>query len=76
MSRQRPVNNNFICLLDPLNERTADVELIKRGMMFERGVDVDGKKILIFKTKMYIRGECDVSQMKKNLIYYVERLYR
>lgn len=52
------------------------MELIKRGMMFERGVDVDGKKILIFKTKMYIRGECDVSQMKKNLIYYVERLYR
>lgn len=33
------------------------MDLINAGLMFDRGVDVDGKKLLIFKTKMYTRGQ-------------------
>lgn len=44
--------------------------------MFDHNVDCDGKRLLIFKTKMYVRGQYNVDSMKKNLIYYVERLYR
>ena len=44
--------------------------------MFDRNRDIDGKKILIFKTALYTRGSVNVENMKKNLIYYVERLYR
>lgn len=44
--------------------------------MFDRNKDVDGKRLLIFNTKMYIRGTHNIDDMKKNLIYYVERLYR
>lgn len=58
------------------NEKTVDVDVIKFGMMFDRNVDCDGKRILIFKTKMYTRGQFNIETMKKNLIYYLERLYR
>lgn len=58
------------------NEKTVDVDVIKFGMMFDRNVDCDGKRILIFKTKMYTRGQFNIEIMKKNLIYYLERLYR
>lgn len=44
--------------------------------MFDRNVDCEGKRLLIFKTKLYTRGSYDVEHMKKNLIYYVERMYR
>lgn len=44
--------------------------------MFDHNVDIDGKRLLIFKTKMYTRGAYNIEVMKKNLIYYVERLYR
>lgn len=53
-----------------------DLDIINAGLMFHRGVDCDGKRILIFKTKLYTRGDFNVENMKKNLIYYVERMYR
>lgn len=33
------------------------MDLINAGLMFDRGVDIDGKRLLIFKTKMYTRGQ-------------------
>lgn len=58
------------------NEKTVDLDILKAGLMFDRNVDCDGKRLLIFKTKLYTRGSFNVENMKKNLIYYVERLYR
>lgn len=65
----------FLVCLDS-NEKTINMDLIRQGMVFLRNVDRDGKRLLIFKSKLYIRGANNMTDMKTNLLYFIERLYR
>lgn len=52
------------------------MEYINEGMIFPRNRDIDGKVILVLKSKLHVRGLRDTDQLIRNFIYWVERLNR
>ncbi|XP_059610439.1 motile sperm domain-containing protein 2-like isoform X2 [Phlebotomus argentipes] len=49
-------------------------EYLHEGFMFPRNRDIDGKRLLIFRSKLYVRGTKDMDDVKRILVYWVERL--
>lgn len=68
----------FSCIfaMTDLTEDKLNMEYINAGLMFPRNRDVDGKVILVLKSKLHVRGMRDTDQLIRNFIYYVERLNR
>lgn len=52
------------------------MEYINVGLMFPRNRDIDGKAILVLKSKLHIRGARDNDQLIRNFVYWVERMNR
>lgn len=52
------------------------MDYLRVGIVFPHNVDVDGKAILIFKSKLHIRGTRDSHQLLRVFVYWVERLQR
>lgn len=52
------------------------MEYINAGLLFPRNRDIDGKVILVLKSKLHIRGLRDTNQLLRNFIYWIERLNR
>lgn len=52
------------------------MEYIHEGLMFPRNRDIDGKAILVLKSKLHVRGARDTDQLIRNFIYWVERMNR
>lgn len=46
------------------------------GLYFPRNRDIDGKVILIMKSKLHIRGLRNTEQLIRGFIYWIERLNR
>ena len=46
------------------------------GSLFVRGRDVDGCKLLVFLVTKHGKGNYDMSDLQKFLIYWLERLER
>lgn len=59
-----------------LNETNIRMDYLTDGVIFPRNKDIDGKTILIFKTKKHIRGAKDMNEILKVLVYWVERIHR
>ena len=52
------------------------MEYVLDGLTFSRGRDLDNKMLLIFKSKLYIRGSKNMDDLKRVLIYWIERSFR
>lgn len=52
------------------------MEYINLGSFFPRGYDVDGKLMLVFIGKAYVKGQFDVGDLKMCVLYWCERLFR
>lgn len=46
------------------------------GIVFPRNVDRDGKPILVFKSKLHVRGLRDSGELLRVFVYWMERLQR
>lgn len=59
-----------------LNETNVRVDYLQDGVIFSHNKDMDGYPLLIFKTKLHIKGAKDMSEVLKVLVYWVERIQR
>lgn len=59
-----------------INESTVRMDYIKEGTFFPRGRDLDGSLLLINKCKTHIKGQKDVEEIKKVIIYWLDRIER
>lgn len=59
-----------------LSVDNLNMEYLNAGLFFPRNCDIDGKVILIQKSKLHIRGLRDTEQLLRVFIYWVERLNR
>ena len=46
------------------------------GLMFSHNRDLDNKIMLIFKSKLYVRGTKNLDDLKRCLVYWIERTLR
>lgn len=51
-------------------------DYVDLGSIFPYNHDIDGKTILVFIGKTYVHGKFDVSELKKCVLYWCERLQR
>ncbi|XP_022127851.2 motile sperm domain-containing protein 2 [Pieris rapae] len=67
----RKTNNvNDIC------EANVDLDILKDGLYFTRGRDIDSCLLFIMNSKAYIKNQKDLEAVKKVFIYWLERLER
>ncbi|KAG6461114.1 hypothetical protein O3G_MSEX012427 [Manduca sexta] len=59
-----------------INESNIRLDYVKEGLFFPRGRDVDGCLLLIFKSKMHVKGQRDYEEIKKIMIYWFDRVER
>lgn len=59
-----------------INDNTIKKELIIPGGFFPHGRDVDGSLLLIFKCKTYVKNQVETEEIKRCVIYWLERLER
>lgn len=59
-----------------LSPATIRMEYVHDSRFWPRGRDLDGKSMIIFRTKMHTRGSRNNDDLKKVLLYWVERLNR
>ncbi|KAL0280054.1 UNVERIFIED_CONTAM: hypothetical protein PYX00_001464 [Menopon gallinae] len=59
-----------------INEKNVNLELLESGSMFPHGKDRDGKTLLIFKSKKHVKGTYNFEDIKRVLVYWMERLER
>lgn len=50
--------------------------ILEEGSIFSHGRDKDGKALLVFKSKKHVKGKYDFEELKRALIYWMERLER
>lgn len=44
--------------------------------IYIRGRDMDDKMLLLFKCKLHTRGSKDMNDLKRCLVYWIERAFR
>lgn len=59
-----------------LSVDNLNMEYMNAGLYFPRNRDIDGKVILIMKSKLHIRGLRNTEQLIRGFIYWIERLNR
>ncbi|XP_034232388.1 motile sperm domain-containing protein 2-like isoform X2 [Thrips palmi] len=59
-----------------LNEQTVRKDYLQDGSMFSYSRDNDGKSLFILKCKKHVKGQRDLEELKKCLVYWFERLER
>lgn len=52
------------------------MDFLKDGILFSHGKDKDGYTLFIFKCKKHIKGARDFEDVKRCVIYWLERLER
>ncbi|XP_031618036.1 motile sperm domain-containing protein 2-like [Contarinia nasturtii] len=57
-----------------ISEKNINMDYIHEGLMFPRNRDIDGKVVLVLKSKQHVRGLRDTEQLLRNFIYWIERL--
>ncbi|XP_055603864.1 motile sperm domain-containing protein 2-like [Uranotaenia lowii] len=67
---------NFGTNNNKINESNVDAKLMRSGIIFPRGKDIDDKTLFIFRVRLYTRGSCNVNDMKRTFVYWLERLIR
>lgn len=67
---------NLIHSFVDISEKNINMDYINAGLVFPRNRDIDGKPILVLKSKLHVRGLRDTDQLLRNFIYWIERLNR
>ncbi|XP_072946728.1 motile sperm domain-containing protein 2-like [Epargyreus clarus] len=62
--------------INEITEKTVNIEYVREGLFFPRGRDIDSCLIFIMKSKIYVKGQKNVAELKKVIIYWLERLER
>ncbi|XP_013163394.1 PREDICTED: motile sperm domain-containing protein 2-like [Papilio xuthus] len=57
-------------------KETVNMDYVREGLFFPRGRDIDGCLIFILKWKLYNKGVKNVEELKKVVVYWLERLER
>ncbi|XP_038220488.1 motile sperm domain-containing protein 2-like [Zerene cesonia] len=61
--------------INDINESTVNLDVLKQGLYFPHGRDIDSCLLLVMRSKVYAKGQ-DVEAVKKVFIYWLERLER
>ncbi|XP_032528403.2 motile sperm domain-containing protein 2-like [Danaus plexippus] len=59
-----------------INENTVNLDYLKEGIFFPQGRDIDSCLLFIMKSKLYHKGQKNVDEVKKIIIYWLERIER
>ncbi|XP_017493864.1 PREDICTED: motile sperm domain-containing protein 2-like, partial [Rhagoletis zephyria] len=59
-----------------LNENNLVKEYLHDGVVFAHNKDVDGKTLLIFRTKLHVKGTKDMDEVIRVVVYWIERIHR
>ncbi|XP_069671502.1 motile sperm domain-containing protein 2-like [Periplaneta americana] len=59
-----------------INESNVRLEYLQDGSFFAHNKDKDGKILLIFKSKKHVKGQRDMEDLKRCVVYWFERLER
>ncbi|XP_023302799.2 motile sperm domain-containing protein 2-like [Lucilia cuprina] len=59
-----------------LNENNVRIDYLTDGVIFQHNKDIDGKPLLIFKTKLHVKGAKNMDDVLKVLVYWIERMHR
>lgn len=52
------------------------MEYVRAGIVFPHNRDRDGKVLLIFKSKLHVRGMRESKELLRVFVYWMERMYR
>lgn len=59
-----------------INETNIRMDYVNEGSIFPYGRDIDGCLLLVFKFKIYFKYKKDFEEVKKILIYWLDRIER
>ncbi|CAK1554273.1 unnamed protein product [Leptosia nina] len=59
-----------------ITEDSVDKDILRDGLYYTRGRDIDSCLLFIMNSKAYVKGQRDVEAVKKVFIYWLERLER
>lgn len=59
-----------------INETNIRMDYVNDGIFFPRGRDVDGCLLLILKSKNHVKGQKEMDEIKKIIIYWFDRIER
>ncbi|XP_046976061.1 motile sperm domain-containing protein 2-like [Vanessa cardui] len=62
--------------VNEINEDTVNIDYLKEGIFFPHGRDIDSCLLFILKSKLYIKGSKNIEEVKKVVIYWLERIER
>jgi hypothetical protein len=52
------------------------LDYLQNGSFFAHNKDKDGKTLLIFKSKKHVKGQANMDDLKRCVVYWFERLER
>lgn len=62
--------------VNEITEETVNMGYLKEGIFFPHGRDIDSCLLFIMKSKMYQKNEKNIDEVKKIIIYWLERIER
>ncbi|CAH2083381.1 unnamed protein product [Euphydryas editha] len=62
--------------VNDITEETVNLDYLKEGIFFPHGRDIDSCLLFILKSKLYIKGKINIDDIKKVIIYWLERIER
>jgi len=66
----------LIYSISEINESNVRLDYLQDGSLFAHNKDKDGKILLIFKSKKHVKGQRDMEELKRCVVYWFERLER
>ena len=62
--------------LPDICEENIRLDYVKCGDIFIHGRDIDDSVMIIFRSKMHTRGQQNMDDLKRCLVYWIERAFR
>ncbi|XP_045783308.1 motile sperm domain-containing protein 2-like [Maniola jurtina] len=59
-----------------ITHETVNIDYLKEGVFFPHGRDIDSCLLFIMKAKLYVKSQKDIEEVKKVIIYWLERIER
>jgi hypothetical protein len=70
------VTNFLIYSISEICDNNVRLDYLQSGSFFAHNKDKDGKMLLIFKSKKHVKGQRDMEELKRCVVYWFERLER
>lgn len=62
--------------VNEITESRLSMDYLKDGLFYPRGKDIDDCTMFVFKSKKHVKGQRDHEELKKCVVYWLERLDR